>query len=140
MSDSVLAPVRAPFRALTVTFVPEAKELDEGSWAEVESLVEGMLDHRPRAVRRQVRLLLRALDLFSLLRFGRRLSALEADARHRIVSRLQDSPILILRRGVWGLRTLAFLGIYGRATASREIGYRADRRGWEARRTGRKLS
>ena len=47
---------------------------------------------------------------------------------------LQDAPVLLLRRGIWGLRTLAFMGYYTRPDAQRAIGYRADPRGWEARR------
>jgi hypothetical protein len=35
---------------------------------------------------------------------------------------------------MWGLRTLFLLGYYSRPAAAREIGYRADPRGWDARR------
>jgi hypothetical protein len=38
----------------------------------------------------------------------------------------------IIRVGFWGLRTLALLGYYARPEAAEEIGYTADRRGWEA--------
>jgi hypothetical protein len=42
--------------------------------------------------------------------------------------------MLLLRRGIWGLRTLAFMAYYERPEAAAEIGYRATARGWEARR------
>jgi hypothetical protein len=45
-----------------------------------------------------------------------------------------QEPALLLRRGSWGLRTLVLMGYYGRPDAKQEIGYRADPRGWEARR------
>ena len=44
-------------------------------------------------------------------------------------------PLLLLRRGFWGLRTLVFLGYYARPEAAAEIGYRAD-----APRAGRRAA
>ena len=134
MAEPVIAPVRAVFRALAVSFVPEAATLEERDWTEVERIVEEALAPRPAKVRRQLGLLIRLLDVMPLLRHGRRFTALEADERLRYLSGLQDSRLLLLRRGIWGLRTLAFMGYYARPELMAEIGYRADSRGWEARR------
>jgi hypothetical protein len=46
---------------------------------------------------------------------------------------LERSPLLLLRRGVWGVRTLAFMACYAQAGARRRIGYAASPSGWEAR-------
>ena len=133
MSQPVLADVRPVFRALACTFVPEARELDERGWAEAEAIWEQFLATRPAAVRQQVVLLIHLLDLLPLLRWGRRFTALSAERRLRFLAALQDAPVLLLRRGVWGLRSIAFMGYYGRAEAAAAIGYRADRRGWDAK-------
>lgn len=132
-ADSLLAPVRAPFRALAATFVPEAGDLDEEGWREVEGVVGEALSRRPRGMRRQVLLLIRLLDWAPVFRFRRRFRSLGSERRLRLLERLQDGPILLLRRGIWGLRTLVFLGYYARPAAYREIGYRAHPDGWEAR-------
>jgi len=129
-----LLPVRAQFRALARTFVPEATGLDERGWAEAEAIVERFLATRPASVRRQVTLLIRLLDLLALARHGRRLPSLDAARRLRFLESLQNAPILLLRRGIWGVRTLAFMGYYGRPEAAALIGYRAEAGGWEARR------
>jgi len=134
MSELVLPPVRAPFRALAATIVPEAASLKDSGWAELERIVEEALAARPPAMRRQLRLLIRVLDLVPLLRYGRRFGALEPAQALRFLSAFQDSPLLLLRRGVWGLRTLVFMGYYARSEGPAAIGYRADPRGWEARR------
>jgi hypothetical protein len=134
MAEPVIAPVRTVFRALAVTFVPEAVALDERDWVEVERIVEEALAPRPPKVRRQIGLLIRVLDVLPLVRHGRRFTSLDAAARLRFLSALQDSSVLLLRRGIWGLRTLAFMGYYARPEAAPLIGYRADARGWEARR------
>jgi len=128
----VLAPVHSYFRAIVTTFVPEAKDLDERAWAEFEAIVERFLATRPDSVRRQVVLLVRLLQLLPVLRWGRPFTALSAERRLRFLAALQDAPLLLLRRGVWGLRTIAFMGYYARTDAAAAIGYRADKRGSEA--------
>ena len=134
VQDSVIPSVRPMFRALAEAFVPESAALDEGGWAEAEAIVERFLATRPAAVRRQLRLLIRLLDLLPLLRYGRRFRSLDATRRLRVLEGAQNAPMLLLRRGIWGLRTLAFMAYYERPEAAAEIGYRATARGWEARR------
>ncbi len=134
MPSSVLQPVRATFRALASTFVPEAAALDEAGWAGAEAVIERFLAARPAGVRRQLTLLVRLLDVLPVLRYGRRFTGLDASRRLRFLEALQDAPVLLLRRGIWGVRTLAFIGYYERPEAQVAIGYRADARGWEARR------
>ena len=131
----VLPPVREAFRAIAATVVPEAGRLDTAGWGELERLVEKMLEPRPSSIKRQLRMLIRAIDVLPLLRRGRRFTRLTAPERTKFLAGLQDAPLLLLRRGFWGLRTLVYLGYYARPEVDREIGYRADPRGWEARRT-----
>ena len=125
--------VRAPFRAIARAVVPESAALDEGGWTELEHIVERGLASRPASIRRQLRLLVRLLDVLPLLRFGRTLTRLDDARRTRFLQAIEDAPLLLLRRGFWGLRTLIFMGYYGRPEAAEAIGYRASLRGWEAR-------
>jgi hypothetical protein len=134
VSQPVLAPVRPLFRVLAATFVPEAAALDERGWTEAEAIVERFLATRPARVRRQVPLLIRLVDLLAVIRHARRLPSLDDGDRLRLLESLQDAPFLLLRRGIWGVRTLAFMGFYGRPEAAAAIGYRADARGWLVRR------
>lgn len=130
----VLAPVAETFRAIATTVVPEAERLDAAGWAELERLVEKMLAPRPASMKRQLQLLIRSIEYLPLLRRGGRFSRLAGPARTAFLSGLENAPVLLLRRGFWGLRTLIYLGYYARPEAGREIGYRADPGGWEARR------
>ena len=134
MQPSTFAPVRGIFRAVAVTVVPEAQALDERAWGEVEAAIEKGLETRPASMRRQLRMFVRAIDLLPYFRFAKRFRSLDAAKRTAFLSTLQDSPLLLIRRGFWGLRTLVFMGYYGREDAQRAIGYRADPRGWEIRR------
>jgi hypothetical protein len=130
----MLDTVRPAFRAIGSTVVPEAARLDEHGWSELEQIVSDALSQRPPRLRRQLVTLIRVVELLPTLRYGRRFSALNAERRTRVLAALQNAPILLLRRGIWGLRTLVLMGYYGRASAMPEIGYRASPRGWEARR------
>ena len=124
----------ARFRAVLNAVVPEAETLDEPQWREVQTIIGRALAMRPAAVRRQIGLFMRALDVASLVRYGRTLAALPAEDATRLLESLSKSRMLLLRRGVWGLRTLALMGYYARAEAARAIGYRAVAGGWSARR------
>jgi hypothetical protein len=134
MSAPVLPPVHAAFRAIALTVVPEATSLTDAEWRAAEGIIEGALAQRPAGIRRQLQLLIRVLDLLPLLRYGRRFTALDPASRLAFLDAMQRFPSLLVRRGVWGLRTLVFMGYYGRPEARAAIGYRGAPGGWEARR------
>jgi len=129
----VFSPVRPAFRAIAATVVPEAADLDEEGWADAEDAIESTITDRSEQLRRQLLLLVKVIDLLPIIRYGRRFTALDSDRRMRALQWMQDSPFLLLRRGVWGLRTLILLGYYSRPIAAAQIGYRASALGWEAR-------
>lgn len=133
MADPVLPAVRPAFRSLACAIVPEAATLDETGWDEVEGIVEHALAERPPLVRRQLVAFIRLLQLLALLRFGRPLARLTVARRARLLAAVQRAPLFLLRRGLWGLRTLVFMGYYARRAAGDAIGYRASARGWAAR-------
>ena len=133
-SRSVLAPVRAVFRAFVVTVVPDAKQLDGSGWLALEGLVEDALKIRPPALRGQLQLFLRTIEWLPVVRYGHTFSALADERRGRVLRYFQDHPLERIRSGFWGLRTLAFLGYYGRPEGAHAVGYVVNPRGWEAMR------
>lgn len=134
------APARLPrrarrvFHAIATVVVPEVVQLTGPEWDELEGIVARALSGRPPRLRRQLAMLLQLLEWLPLLRYGRRLSVLDAPRRTRVLDYIQNGPVLLLRRGLWGVRTLVLMGYYGRPAAAAAIGYRADPRGWERRR------
>lgn len=117
--------------------MPAATALDEEAWAALEEIVERALSDRPRHIRKQFRLFMRVLDLAPLARYGRRFRSLDIARRTRVLTALEMSHLLPLRRGTWGLRTLILMGYYARPEAAHAIGYKAHPRGWSARREDR---
>lgn len=130
---AVLEGLRPAFRAVATTVVPEAADLDEAGWRELEGIVENALAQRPPRLRRQLLLFIRVIELLPAVR-GRRFSGLAPGPRARFLAALENAPLLLVRRGFWGLRTLILMGYYARPAAAAAIGYRGDARGWEARR------
>jgi hypothetical protein len=130
----VVGRARAAFRAVATTIVPEAVHLGPSEWDDVEAIIGRALAGRPPRLRRQLALLLALLEWLPLLRYGRRLSRLDPARRLAFLERVEAAPLVVVRRGFWGLRTLILMGYYGRPAAAAAIGYRADPRGWEVRR------
>lgn len=130
---ALLDPLRPAFRAVAVTVVPEAAALDEAGWRDLEAIVENALTQRPPRLRRQLLLFMRVIELLPAVR-GPRFSVLPLAARVRFLAALERAPLLLVRRGFWGVRTLILMGYYARPAAAHEIGYRAEARGWEAPR------
>jgi hypothetical protein len=133
MTSPLLSQVRPIFRAIATVVVPEATALTPAEWDEVERTVESALETRPAALRRQLVAFLRAINLLSVARYGRVLTALSPVQRTTFLSRIERAPLLLLRRGFWGVRTLVFMGYYTRPAAHEAIGYRARAAGWAAR-------
>lgn len=119
-------------RAIATTIVPEAKVLTEREWEDVERIIAAALSKRPPAIIRQVMLFLRVIQRLPLLRYGARFTALDDARRTRVLTWLQDNRVFLLRKGMWGLRTLILMGYYARPTAAQQIGYHASPAGWEA--------
>jgi hypothetical protein len=130
---AVLDPVRPTFRAVARTVVPDTADLDEAGWQRLESIVEGALAERPARVQRQLIVFVRLIDALALARHARRFRSLAPADRVRLLERLQDAPVLLLRRGFWGLRTLIYMGWYAQPATGDRIGYRGHVRGWPAR-------
>lgn len=128
-----LDPVRVHFRAVVRAAVPAAGAFDEPGWLRAEAIVNEALAARPARVRRQVVLFLRILALLARLRFGRGPERLPARRMLALMASLERSRLLALRRGIWGVRTLAFMGCYGQPGVRRAIGYAAASDGWTAR-------
>lgn len=121
-------------RALVPAFVPETARATPAEWSALEATVDAALGRRPAALRRQVAAFLRLLDLYSRFRYFTALTRLGPADRSALLERFARSPLLLFRRGVWGLRTLVMMGWYTQDSVITALGYRARAEGWEARR------
>lgn len=130
----VLDRVRGAFRAIAEAVLPPDAELGADGWERAFEIIEASLADRPTAVKRQLQLFVRGVNLLSVPIKGRTLRRLSREQRVPILERLERSRILLVRRGFWGVRTLALMGYYGQQEVRDRIGYRALPGGWAARR------
>jgi len=129
-SESVLSSLQDPLRAIGSVVLPSPQALDEEGWIKAEKIMEGALASKTPGIKRQIRLFLRLANLLPILSTGRTLAKLPREKRATFLQRLHRSPLLPLRRGMWGIRTLIFMGYYNQDPIRKEIGYAADPRGW----------
>jgi len=132
--DPIPSVLHRHLRALARGFLPEAAGFQDADWRAMEVILRQALASRPPAMRRQLGLFVRIIGLLSLVRHGVPLARLDPERCRGLLEGLAGSPLLLVRRGTWGLRTLVFMGYYTRPEAAAAIGYRATAAGWEARR------
>ncbi|HEY6784167.1 MAG TPA: gluconate 2-dehydrogenase subunit 3 family protein [Gemmatimonadales bacterium] len=125
--------MRPTLRAIAETVVPATSDLEADGWVSLDRIVTRAIAGRPPRMRRQLALFMRVIEWLPLLRYGQPFSKLNLHRRQRFLESLQDSPLLLIRRGFWGLRTLILMGYYTQASTLGIIGYRADPRGWSIR-------
>jgi hypothetical protein len=127
-------PLRDALRPLAITFVPEIAGATASQWSELERRVTQAMAARPLAMRRQLGLFVRVLEAAARIRYRTGLAALDAGRRTALLEAFAGSPLLLFRRGIWGLRTLIMLGWYTQPSVVSALGYRASPAGWGARR------
>ena len=134
MQKRVLESVRPTFRAVAHVVVPESPSMSAEGWTEFEATVERALASRPLTMQKQLVSFLKAVEYLPIPRYGARFSRLNAQRATAVLRWLEHSKALILRRGVWGLRTLVMMGYYTQPAVQQAIGYRAHPDGWSLRR------
>ena len=134
MQTTVLDRVRPTFRAVAHAVVPETRSMSAEGWSVLEATVERALAARPGAVQKQIASFLHVIEYLPVARYGARFSRLNPHRGTAVLRWLEHSKVLLIRRGVWGLRTLVMMGYYTQPAVQQAIGYRAHPDGWSLRR------
>ena len=108
--------------------------MNDEQWREFYRVIDNALTKRPAKMVAQLKLFLKILNVISLIRYRRPLQRIDKSQRVKLLSSIEDSKLLLFRRGFWGIRTLVYMGYYANAETGTALGYRAAARGWELRR------
>jgi hypothetical protein len=127
-----LMPIHDRLRPFVETFVPATSNLTDARYLALVQHVDERLATEPPALTRQLRTLVLLLHYLPIFLHFRTFDGLSAAQRQRFLERVQDGPVALLRVGVWGLRTLVFVGWYADPEVGRMLGWRANPRGWAA--------
>ncbi|MBI5528032.1 MAG: hypothetical protein HY897_17000 [Deltaproteobacteria bacterium] len=119
LSDSQAAFLLAVARRV----VPAVATLDPGGTERFWRLIDDALNIKPPAILARFKFFLLILRWAPALVFFRPLDRLGPGTQDGVLRWLQSSPIRLLRVGVWGLKTLCFMGYYGQPEVAAGIGY-----------------
>lgn len=108
---------------LAARIVPASASMTGPDRAAMLALVDDTLATRAPAIRRQFALFLAVLRWGPVLRFLRPLDRLDGPRQDAVLRWFQDCPLQVIRSGFWGVRTLIYLGFYGRPGIRASIGY-----------------
>ncbi len=111
--------------------VPPLEKLDEEGRQRFRAIIATALAERPAAVQRQLRIFLALLRWAPLLRWAATFERLGGACQDRFLRWLQDDAPARLRHGLWGVKTLVFMGYYGQAELGTQLGYTPCRTGNE---------
>jgi|SRR5688572_15838592 len=125
---------RPAFRSIAEAVVPESQRMTPTEWQDFGAVIDRALMRRPASMRRQLTVFLNLLNVLSFVRYRCSLRRASIQQRTSLLERIENSPLLLFRRGFWGLRTLVFMGYYARPQCGHALGYTAAARGWELRR------
>lgn len=111
--------------------VPPLGKLSQEEQGRFRRLIADALAERPSAVQRQFRLFLAVLRWAPLVRWGRPFHRLKGAQQDRFLRWLQDDAPGRLRQGMWGLKTIVYMGYYGQSELGPRFGYTPVREGNE---------
>jgi len=103
--------------------VPESTGAPAQVTTSLLAAVDEELRPRPRLQQLEFKLLLFAIRWMTLPFTLHRFERLAAERQDRWLRFLEDAPITLLRVGIWGLKTLVFLGYYTQDGVGRRILY-----------------
>lgn len=118
-----MAARRVLLRAAAICLVPPAAKLDPAAWDEFFEIVRDALLERSFSVRMQFQLFLTFLNIAAWLGYGWNFTRLDPPNQETLLRWLEDNPLLILRQGFWGLKTLVLMGYYGRPALWGRLAY-----------------
>ena len=111
------------FEAIQNCLVPRSRTFTSEEQSRSQSLVNTVLAQQDKIATKKLALFITLIDVFSLAFHARSFRNISTKKQTSIMNLFFDSPIPILRKGFWGLNTLARLGVYGQKKLHEEIGY-----------------
>lgn len=128
-SGRVLGPAKASFLLrLAERIVPETASSPPAVRQRLVTIVDDLLGRQPPGQQFQFKLLLFALRWMTVPFTLHRLESLPPNWQDYILRRLEGAPLTILRVGIWGLKTLVFMGYYGQEVVTTGIHYEPSKR------------
>lgn len=112
------------FEALQNEIVPLSKSLSDQEREHSRELVNLVLEDKPAVIHFKIALFLLLIDTLSIFYGGHRFKNLKSTTKAKLLQFLFASRLGLLRKGFWGLSTLAKIGVYGQESLYPKLNYR----------------
>jgi len=112
------------FEALQHVLVPRSEHFSAAEKQRSKNLINKLLSQQTAGSKKKLALFITLIDIVSIFCHARTFKKLPSNSQRAILEVFFDSPISLLRKGFWGLNTLARLGVYGQKELHEDIGYR----------------
>lgn len=111
------------FFSFQVIVSPRAAHFSETQKQNAIHIVENFLASKPTVMKTKLKAFFVLLNVWSVLRFGKRFSFLDPSAQNKIAQDFFDSPVSLFRKAFWGVSTIAKLSVYGQEGLYPELNY-----------------
>jgi len=111
------------FEAIQGCLSPKSRQFTDEQKLTSLKTIDDILSTKEAKIRFQFFTFLRVIDCISLILGFHTFKKLSDQKQKRVMQFFFDSPIGLLRKGFWGLNTLAKMGVYGQESVYKEIGY-----------------
>lgn len=109
--------------AVAARVAPPVTEFDPERRARFRAIISEALALRPPAVVGQIGMFLGVLDRAPALRYGRTFRALDPARQDAVLRWFQEAPLQKLRQGLWGVKTLVYMGTYAQTEIAPRLHY-----------------
>lgn len=111
------------FQGIQNISVPRIKKYNAQQRKETIQEVESFLKEKSPLIKLKIALFLAIIEIVSMLRFHSRVHKLSDQNGVTLLNSFCNSPIPIMRKGFWGISTLAKLSVYSLDYVQKDLGY-----------------
>lgn len=111
------------FETLQHCLVPRSKNFSVEQQKLSLTLIDRFINEKPILIALKIIIFIYLIDLVSTFKFGKFFSYLTNEQKNKLLNSFFDSPIPLMRKGFWGINTLAKLGVYTQQSIYPDIHY-----------------
>lgn len=123
--------LRPLFHALCLCVLAGSPGFTEQEFESMCLIIEDAMAARPACVKRRIKLFLNIINWTSFLRWGKGFVDLDPQHQAGHLCWFENNSLVLLRQGLWGLKTFIYMGYYGRKEAHSLIHYAPLKKGNE---------
>ncbi|MDA8792597.1 hypothetical protein N9N67_05090 [Bacteriovoracaceae bacterium] len=111
------------FYNIVSTLIPRSRDFTSDQKRRSYDIVNEFLEDKPGAIHFKIKLFFTLIDITTFFKFFKTFKAASLEQRNEVCQFLFDCNIPLLRKGFWGINTLAKLSVFSQSTVHQDIGY-----------------